>query len=926
VRLRAKTLLVVGLAMLVLFGLTFGGAYLTLTQRYREIERLDAQEMAARAAHAVADRVQALAAAGETLAARDDTYRFMETMDPADLPEDFRAESLTRRGFNFVIFLDKSGKAVRSIAIDLDLETEVPPSAELVSAIQAAPQLRAPGDPRGGDAGLLDLPGGVAVIASHSISSGDQYEPPRGTLVLGRYIDSQLVDEMSGATGLTLSALKPVAQTPAHARRSASTDGLGPRMVWWRAQGSSTYTAYSQLGDMAGDPVLLLKTAFPRTVRASMQSAILFAALALAAVCIVATVLVFRLVDHYVIRRLETLQDQVQRIARAGDTWKRVSMTGTDEIGELAVSVNGMLTSLQAAETVIVRARDELEVRVEQRTHELFLSDARHRELLERMADAVFSVDLDGRVSFVNQQAVELMGLDKDRMVGRPFVELMTLGSAEQVERHLGASLDSGESWTVEAIMNSKGRDPVAVELRAAPFRDIAGEIAGTQWIARDVTERQRFEQQLVHLATHDALTDLANRRAFETALEFELAEAMRGGEHGAVAWLDLDDFKDLNDTLGHAAGDEALVMLATVLRRNIRASNLLARVGGDEFAVMLPRVDRAEAEAAAERILTAITSFTCAVGGRSVRMGASVGLVFFPEDGATVQEVLSNADAAMYHAKEGGRSRVFVSAGDGESDQLHVSRMTWNERITLALKNDDFVVCAQPIMALDTGEIIRHELLIRMRGDEERIYPPSDFLPVAERLGLIVDIDRWMLRQAIGILQSDVDGLSAVEVNLSGKAFADSDIVPFIASAIDRAGVDPRRLGFEITETAAIADISRAQWFVTALKELGCRFSLDDFGTGFSSFYYLKHLPVDCIKIDGSYVRGLAQSEQDRCLVRGIREMCRGLGVEVLAECIEDEATLEVVQELGLQYGQGYHIGRPAPVSEMGLVEGRGL
>lgn len=921
VRLRTKTLLTIGLAMLTLFVLLFGGAYFTLTYRYQEMESIQATDVALRASDALAHEVDRLAEIVESWAARDDTYSYMRSDDPADLPEDFTAESLVRRDFNFIFILDEDGKAVYSSEIDLDVEERVSVSDAMSSSIQSASFLQSAGDPRGGVTGLLRLPQGIAAVASHSITSGDMYGAPRGTLIVGRFLGPAALEELTGSSSLALTAMAPPAKVPNDAR-TVGEGRVGSQVTWWRPVDSNLYYVYTQFDDMLGEPVFVLRSQFPRDVRQSMQSAITFAALSLFVVAVVATGMGFALIDRIAIRRIEDLSSQVREIGLVGDSSRRVTTNGRDELAKFADSVNGMLVSLQVTERELKNAKGQLEERVERRTRELHLSDARHKELIERMADAVFSVDLDGKVTLVNQQAVDLMGRPRQQLIGRPFVDFMTLGSAEGVSRHLDSELSTQGSWTVEALLNSRGRDPVPVELRAAPFTGPDGGVAGTQWIARDITERQRFEQQLVHLATHDGLTDLANRRAFEAALELELAESLRGGRSGAVIWLDLDDFKDINDTLGHAAGDEALMMLSTVLKRNTRAANLLSRVGGDEFAILMPATERKEAELAAERILNAITGFTCAIGGHSVRFGASVGVVFFPQDGATVQEVLSNADAAMYRAKEGGRSQVYVSAGAEESQRLHVSRMKWNERITLALQNDSFVVCAQPILDLRTNETVRHELLIRMRGEGGKVYPPSDFLPVAERLGLINDIDRWMLEKAIRLLEADPSGLCQVEVNLSGKAFGDPGLVAMVAAALERSAIDPHRLGFEITETAAIADISRAQWFISGLKELGCRFALDDFGTGFSSFYYLKHLPVDCLKIDGSYVRGLAVSEHDKCLVRGIREMCRGLGVEVLAECVEDDETLQTVIALGLDYAQGYHLGRPVPLEESGLIK----
>lgn len=920
-RIRTKTLVVVGLTMFIMFAAIFGAADVVLTTRYREIEDRTVVSNAEKVAESLDDEVRRVDDNVSIWAARADTYRALESGDIRALSVDFGVDTLSRQNINFAILLDKSGHAVYAQFVDLDIEAAEDPSPLLVGEIEAATELRRPGDPRGVVRGIMRLSGGAAIISARSVTSADQYVAPNGTLVMGRYIDESALERISDMTGFRVTALAPPAKVP---RAAVHTDATNSPFdaAWWTPHDTRTLRAYALVNGIAGEPAVVLRADIDREVRAQFVSAIIYAGVSLLLLAGTATAAMFVLIDRVVLTRLEGLSSEVKAIGLAGDSSARVSGEGADELGQLASRVNGMLTSLEAAEDEIRSARDELEQRVERRTHQLNLSEARHRELVERLADAVISVDLDGYVTRVNQRAVDLTGKKREELVGARFVDLMTVGSGDGLGKRVREPGELGGSWTVEGFLDSAENNPVPVEIRAAPFADTAGEVVGTQWIARDITDRRKFEQELLHLATHDYLTNLANRRAFEDELELELAEAMRAGHQGAVLWLDLDDFKDINDTLGHGAGDEMLVMLAGQLERNVRAGNLLARVGGDEFAVLMPRVEGDDARVAAERILQAISSFTYAIAGRSVRMGASVGVVFFPEHGVTVPEVLSNADAAMYSAKARGRSTVHISATHEQERRLRSARLVWTERITSALEDNDFVVFQQPILDLRADQVTRHELLIRMAGEDGVIHPPSDFLPTAERLGLINEIDRWMLREAVAILKMDSDHLRAAEVNLSGKAFSDSGLIDYIAGEIRDAGIDPHRLGFEITETAAIADMSRAQRFIARLKDLGCRFSLDDFGSGFSSFHYLKHLPIDCLKIDGAYVRGLATSEEDRCLVRGICEMCRGLGVEVLAECVEDEAVLEAVRELGVDYAQGYHIGRPTRISEPGYVE----
>jgi len=396
-----------------------------------------------------------------------------------------------------------------------------------------------------------------------------------------------------------------------------------------------------------------------------------------------------------------------------------------------------------------------------------------------------------------------------------------------------------------------------------------------------------------------------------------ELAAARRSGAKGVLVCLDIDDFKDVNDTLGHKVGDEVLVELSEILRRNARESNVLARLGGDEFAVLLQDVGSEEGEAAAARILSAVNSHVFAVSGRGIRISASAGLVMYPELGTTSTELLTSVDMAMYHAKDGGRSQMSVAHLDETRRFAMQSRLAWNERLVAALDERRFRAFGQPILDVRSGRITRFEMLVRLIDEDERVVPPSEFLPSAERTGLIRDIDRWMIVRASEILAAHASDDVNVVVNLSGQSFADPDLLLTVEELLHSAEIKPGRLGLEITETAAIADFARARDFIRVVKALGCHVSLDDFGSGFSSFYYLKHMPIDCLKIDGGFIRDLPNSRQDQHLVRAMVEMCRGLGVAVVAEYVETEEVFKEAKALGIDYAQGYWIGRPKPIEE---------
>lgn len=444
---------------------------------------------------------------------------------------------------------------------------------------------------------------------------------------------------------------------------------------------------------------------------------------------------------------------------------------------------------------------------------------------------------------------------------------------------------------------------------------------------AFDISERKHHEAQLAHAASHDALTNLFGRRRIQEELERELARAQRNGTHGALLFLDIDQFKDVNDSLGHQAGDELLVQLAGLLRESLRETDSISRLGGDEFAILLPDSRLDQAFAVAEKLLQAIRDYPFVVRGQRVSVTGSLGVALFPEHGTTSEDLLSWADLAMYEAKAAGRNCVRQCSMDGAWRRASQSRLALQTSIQEAFENNRFILHAQPIMDLSRNKISQHELLLRMIGEDGGIVPPLSFLDVAERSGSLQDIERWVVRRAIQLIAKHRrEGRDpCLEVNLSGRSFADPQLLPMIRQQLRESKVNPASLIIEITETSAIANISKAQEFVRDLQALGCRFALDDFGIGFSSFYLLKHLPVDFLKIDGIFIADLPRSAVDRSLVKAIVVAARGLGIKTIAEHVGDEETIQLLRQYGVNYAQGNHIGRPGEASEVlsGVVDG---
>jgi diguanylate cyclase (GGDEF)-like protein len=383
---------------------------------------------------------------------------------------------------------------------------------------------------------------------------------------------------------------------------------------------------------------------------------------------------------------------------------------------------------------------------------------------------------------------------------------------------------------------------------------------------------------------------------------------------------VDLDHLKDVNDSLGHHAGDELIRRAAKALGARLRESDVLARLSGDEFAILLPAVDAEGAREVAQALVAAVRGLDVHTReGNSRTTTASVGVAMI-EAGSSGEDIMVNADLAMYDAKKAGRNRIAVYTPHPEHDRRK-ERLSWVERIRGALEHDRFTLLAQPIVELSTGRVSQHELLLRMRDETGDLIPPAAFLDIAERLDLVQAIDRWVVRSAIALLDEHQRRGHAltVEVNLSGRSLGDPELLDLVEAELGRTRIPPERLIFEVTETAAVANMSAASRFGERLSQLGCRFALDDFGAGFGSFYYLKHLPFDFLKIDGEFVRNCRNSQTDQLVIKAVVDLARGLDKKTIAEIVGDEGTVELLAELGVDFAQGYHLGRPRPLDEIG-------
>jgi diguanylate cyclase (GGDEF)-like protein/PAS domain S-box-containing protein len=568
---------------------------------------------------------------------------------------------------------------------------------------------------------------------------------------------------------------------------------------------------------------------------------------------------------------------------------------GQDEIGQLSDSLQRMSLRLDA------------------RTEEM----RRLASILQATPDTVVTSDLDGRVLFLNQAAKALLGLDAAAAAAAlSWSDFFPPWAKELITRVALPSVYQTGMWSGEAAVRNRSGQDIPISLVMLQHRDDDGNPRFLSLIARDIRERKQFESQLVYLASHDPLTDLPNRREFEEELKKELARNKRFETTAALLFIDLDHFKIVNDTVGHRVGDELLIGLARELRRQLRDTDVIARIGGDEFAVLLSQVSATELPELLERLLTAVRVFRIPGADPPVGVTATIGVALLPVDAGTPEDALARADLAMYRAKTTRDSFCFFSS-DRDTEESFASQRIWEERIRDALAHQKFALYAQPVLSLQDGQD-SFELLLRLLHDDEVVLP-QEFLGIAERSGLISAIDRWVVREAIAVLaeQQARSHNIRLEVNLSGKAIGDEGLLATMQEQFRATGARPEGLILEITETAAIANIEQAGRFIQALKTMGCRFAIDDFGVGFSSFYYLKHLPVDFLKIDGSFISNLPRDDVDQHLVRAIVEVARGLGKKTIAEYVADEATVELLRRIGVDYGQGFYLGEPQPLDE---------
>lgn len=555
----------------------------------------------------------------------------------------------------------------------------------------------------------------------------------------------------------------------------------------------------------------------------------------------------------------------------------------------------------------------------------LFEEKERAEVTLHSIGDAVITTGIDSIVEYLNPVAENLTGWKMEEAVGKPLVDVFKIleeDSNYPAVNPVTRCLQEGRIYAVppHTILVRRDGMQFSISDTAAPIRNHRNEIVGIVLVFHDVTEERRLTQQVAHDAMHDSLTGLVNRREFEKRLERALTSARERGLSHIFCYLDLDQFKIVNDSAGHAAGDELLKQFAGLMRGAFRKRDTFARLGGDEFGLLLENCNMEQAMIICHEILTKTRGYTFVWEKSNFQVGVSIGVVPITAEKESATQLLSQADIACYSAKDLGRNRVYVyHSGDSDTVQRHTEIMQ-AARMRDAIFNDQFLLYCQPIAVLkdNRSEFNHYEILLRMTDEEKNPVLPNAFIPSAERYGLMGEIDRWVIRRTLFTMsQHDMQGVQ-ININLSGNSLDDEHLLEYVLGQLHEFSIPPEQICFEITETAAIQHLNQARQFAQAFRQQGGRIALDDFGSGFSSFRYLKTLPVDCIKIDGSFVSGLLSNPTDQVTVEAITRIAHALGIQVAAEFATDTETIDRLREIGVEIAQGFGIGYPVPVEEV--------
>lgn len=892
---RAKIRLVTLAALLCIWLAACVCARLTLTRGFSRLESQQVQQATQRTVQSLRNDIAQLDTTAADWATWDDACRFAQDHNAAFIGGNLTDAAIGLIHIHLIAFVDTEGRLVfakrvdpataKQVALPPEFPSHVAPHSKLLSLCLAGRST----------SGLLQLNEGTLLLAARPLLPSSGHGAPRGMLVMGRFLTAERLRTL---------AQQPVLSVVSQPYRQPH---LSPDLAWAknrlrrvrdavRVRNGDIIAGYARFDDVYGAPALLLRLELPRSIYQQGNRTLLGLGLPLLGVVTLFGLGVNLLLHRTVSARLSRLSAQLRTIAQASNPSARLSLAGADELSALSEDVNAVLQALQSSQQSARDSADQL------------------RTILDSLPTGFLTIDAEThRITGANAAALRLIGAPEEVVIGsvcHHFVCPAEEGSCPITD------LNQQVSHSERVLLTATGeRLPV---LKTAVTVTFGGRPSILESFV-DISERKRSEDAVRHQAYHDSLTGLPNRAHFYEQLGEALSAAASSNTMLAVLFLDLDRFKTINDTLGHAVGDALLQEVALRLQQCVRAEDAIARLGGDEFALLLPGLERPELAAfVAQRLLEALR-VPCLINGYELHTSTSIGITLFPKDGRDAEALLQGADIALYHAKDQGRDtfRYYDSWINASTRQ----RLTLENDLRHALARNEFIIHYQPQVHAPSGRIVGLEALLRWQHPDLGLLLPSRFIGIAEETGLIETIGEWVLRETCTQVKAWQDeGLPRVRaaVNLSPLQFHQRNLVGVVQEALDATGLDPAYLELELTESTAMRNVDFSVKLMASLKAMGLRLCLDDFGVGYTSLVYLKQFPLDTVKIDRTFLSALQQAASDAAIISAIIGIARSLGLGIIGEGVETDAQLRFLLAHGCEVMQGYLFARPVPAPAM--------
>ena len=760
--------------------------------------------------------------------------------------------------------------------------------------------------------GLIEIGGEIVLVSSQPVARGFGDTKSYGAIVATKRLDEQSIAKLGDIVLQNLEII-PLSE---FSRRQADqtiikqlTDFSG-KPLFTPLSGNEIAT-YALLPDINNNNEFVLTIKSNRDIINQARETIIATGTGLLAFFLFLVLYVLFFLDRSILKRVKLLSENVKELTDKETHGERLSITGNDELTALTSAFNGLLQSLENTQKLLRNERDQAET------------------TLASIGDAVITTDLEGRIQFINSVAEKIIKLPLSECKHKSLNEIFkpTDESGRWHDKDLAIRcMELGQSIRENdyCYLTDGDDKEVIIESMACPIQDQTGLHTGAVIVFRDISHEHNLQKNLVYQASHDGLTNIYNRAEFERQLEVVAKAANKSNQHHHLVFIDIDRFKVVNDVCGHMAGDKVLKDIALLMQTHVRRSDVLARIGGDEFGILLINCKFKDALEIADSLRQAINDYRFVYQEKVFTFGASIGLVNLKDQKYDTElSLLSMADQACMSAKNSGRNRVHVFKSQDSHIEHHHRQTLWVNQITDALEHNRFTLYFQKIIPVkkDGALPVMAEILLRMNGNHNTVIAPGAFLPAAERYGLMKFIDKWVIENFCSWAAENPQIFESIQrftINLSGQSLSDEDFLSYIKNYFENSSIPPDRIGFEITETAAIHNISNASKFIQTLRNHGFSFSLDDFGSGMSSFSYLKHLPVEALKIDGIFIKNIEREPIDYSMVKSITEVGHVMNIKTVAEFVENDNIFALIKEIGIDYAQGFHIHRPLPLTSL--------